>query len=1360
MSHSAFESTFLAGERIGPYRLVQPLGTGGMGTVWRAWDERLRRQVAVKRIHTDSVSHAAERLRREARAVARLNHPAIVQAYDLVEREDGDWIVMELVEGRTLRQRLAEDGPLAPQEAMRLGRELAEGLAEAHEHGILHRDLKAINVMVTPAGRVKILDFGLAKEIRSGEGDSAFGESSLSASGTVIGTCHAMSPEQAMGLELNAASDLFSLGSLLYELLTGDPPFLAGNPHETLARVLHFDPAPLCEARPEVPRELSHLVARLLEKSPLRRPHSAQEVVDCLDLLVAAAPSGGLASQASEGGESAVTIDVGPPRLVPPRRERPSLTGRGRRWSSGERRRLTVVCCGLVQIDNASGEVECLDIEATSAAMEAFQKLAREVVERLGGRVGDILGGHQLWLYFGYPQAHEDDSRRAVRAARILAARAGQLDVRLGGGRHRLAVRAAVHTGRALVETRPGRSEQLQLGATLDLAVSLQNLAPAGGVVVSAASRRLLDRSFEMEPLPPAHLPGAVAPVPVYEVRGEIDARNSQEHRILVGRDREVELLLDRVRLARAGTGQAVLISGEAGIGKSSLLRALRDGLAGESVAWMEGYGSPYIQSSPLAPIIELLERGVFTSASGTVERKISRLEELLLRYDLPLAENAPFLASLLSVPTEGRYPPLALSPEIQRKKTLEALVALLAQMAERQLLVLAIEDLHWIDPSTLELLDRLLEEISAVPLVLVATFRPEFQTPWRHRAHFTQINLSRLTDGETEILISRLTEGCELPADMRRQITAKTDGIPLFVEELTKAVLETGWSEGEPDIPSTLDGSLMARLDRLGDAKEVAQLASVIGRVFTFELLAVASQLEEMVLRRGLEELMQAELIHRRGVGPRARFVFKHALIQDAAYLSLLISQRQQIHEQIARALEAEIEQSQDVEPEILAHHFEKAGLVPQAVIYLQQAALRATQRSAYLEALSQCRKGIGLVANLPASPQTLEQELALRSTMGVALIPTQGYASQDVAENAARCQALCRELGDAPRLIPSLYGLWVYHLLRGHRQQSNDVSEEIARLSQGGSEEHVFISFSTRATTAFFEGRFETAQGFFEKAMAIYKPELHPALAQAFGEDSAILPYCYHFWCEWLRGQPEEAIRRMNEARGIVCNLSSPYVLVTFYLFEMVLWHALREPEEVRRVTEAFVELSREQQFPFFLAVASCGHGWTWLHRGDPETGIAQVQEALENFRLIGTQLPRAYYLTYPLEIYLAVGKLQEGLAATAEALTFSETQLDVFYDAEIHRFRGELLHRLQEPQQAEAEFHQALEIARRQGAHAFELRAAMSLGRLLREQGRAGEARPLLAEIYGTFQEGFETLDLREARQLVAELEAGAR
>lgn len=1334
-------------ERIGPYRLEIPLGTGGMGTVWRAWDERLRRQVAVKRILAGSVPCARERLLREARAVARLNHPAIVQVYDLVERDDGEWIVLELVNGRTLHGLLKEAGPLAPAQAIRLAREIAEGLAEAHLNGILHRDLKATNVMVTPAGRAKLLDFGLAKEIAEADPDPAADtEVSLSAPGTILGTCYAMSPEQAQGLQLDPRSDLFSLGSLLYEALTGQPPFRAETARESLTRVLTVDPPPLAQVRPGVPQELSDLVCRLLEKEPDDRPSTAGAVAGRLAEILAACPA-----------EIAVSGMSGEATLVDGPRPEPSFTSGGSR-PSGELRRLTVVCCGLAGVDERSGEARPLDVETLSEAMDAVRPLAEEVAGELGGCLGGALG-NLLWLCFGYPQAHEDDAHRAVRAARLLADRIEQLGrwPRTGGGRQ-LAVRAAVHTGPAMVKPGAPPAERLQLGSTLDLATGLQSAVPARTVAVSDASRRLLARGFTTQALAPVRLPGCDEPVPVYRVLEAIDPRDEsgEAPAPLVSRDRELGLLLDRFRLARAGTGQAVVISGEAGIGKSRLVRALREGLAGDA-DWLIGYGSPYTQGSPFLPVIELLERSMFSAAGASPEQKLAQLEDLLRQYGLDLEESVPFLASLLSLPIPERYPPPTLSPDMRRRRTLAVLVELLGAMAERRPQVMIVEDLHWVDPTTLELLDLLLEETPSLPLLLVLTFRPGFQPGWRPRAHVTQIGLSRLTDGEVEALIERVAQGAALPAEVRRQIVDRTDGVPLFVEELTKAVLESGWSGEEPDIPSTLDGSLMARLDRLGDAKEIAQLAAVIGRVFSFELLAAVSRFPPAALRSGLDELLQAELVHRRGLAPRTRYVFKHALIQDAAYLSLLHSQRQQIHARIVEVLTEALAQAQEVEPEILAHHCEKAGLFAEAAGHLQQAALRALRRSAYNEATRHCGRGIELLADLAVSPRTREQELALRSTLGVSLVPVKGYAAREVGENALRIEALCRELGDSSRLLPSLYGLWVYHRLMGHRQPTLDLADEIGRLAPDG-EEHAFIGLAVRGVTAFYRGAFQKARDLLDKAVAMHRPDLHPRLAQTFGEEIGVLPGVYHVWSLWYCGQPDEAARRKEELVRNVAALPSTYARATVGFLEITWWHLMRAPEELQRAAESQMKLCREQRFPYFLALASCAGGWALVHRGEPERGIALFHEGLRSYDAIGAKLGRAYWLSYLADAYLRAGRIPEGLAVVDEALAMTATQIDVCNDADLHCLRGELLLGASDDQGAETAFRQAREIACRQGTLMLELRAATALARLLRGQDRAGEARALLADAYGRFQEGFATRDLREARLLLDELKRG--
>jgi serine/threonine-protein kinase len=507
MQQDSVESE-LSLERVGPYRLETPLGEGGMGTIWRAWDERLRRHVAIKRVQAavPAVAQGRERLRREARAAARLSHPSIVRIYDLIEREDGEWIVMELVPGRTLRELIDESGPLDPGHALRLAVEIAGGLAEAHAAGILHRDLKTSNIMVTPAGRARILDFGLAKELPREKG--VRGEHTLTQAGTVVGTCYAMSPEQVMGKPLDGRSDLFSFGTLLYEMLTGSPPFQGATPNDSLVLVLNRRLRPLLVVRPDCPAELSVLVEQLLEKNPELRPRSAREVAKALSDL-AVATSGELETEVLlQLPESTEETAVQMPMM----RRAPK---------GGARRSLTVLCCGLVGLD-AAGKARFLDVETLDEAMAWLQDLAQEVAAPLGGVPGSMLG-QSLWL--GFPDAGADSSaaleegpRRAVQAALDLVARV----TRLGGPetRQRFALRAAVHTGAALIQERPGAAIQLQPGATLDVAMGLQAVIPPASVVVSADSRGLLGDRFALEPLPPVDLPGHEGAVEAWRVVG------------------------------------------------------------------------------------------------------------------------------------------------------------------------------------------------------------------------------------------------------------------------------------------------------------------------------------------------------------------------------------------------------------------------------------------------------------------------------------------------------------------------------------------------------------------------------------------------------------------------------------------------------------------------------------------------------------------------------------------------------------------------------------------------------------------------------------------------------------------------
>ncbi len=963
-------------QRLGPYRLDQLLGSGGMGAVWRAWDERLDRWVALKQIRAGvTLRHGRERLRREARAVARLNHPAIVHIYDILEGADGDWIVMELVQGKTVRQLLDEETTLPPARAVKICREITEGLAEAHAQGILHRDLKARNVIVSSSGRAKLLDFGLAKEIPR-EGGPEGQELTISATGNILGTCYAMSPEQALGRDLDERSDLFSLGSLLYEMLTGRAPFRAESAALSLARVVDFQPPPLQRLNPAVPPEICDLVDWLLQKEPRDRPKSAAEVLAVLD--AAAGPSGRGAIPVRRPAPTlqseeptAVTLAEAPPR-------HPVLDARHRQ-SSGERRTVTIICCGLIQLERPSGEAGALAMEALSEAALTFESLGREVCRELSGYVGAVLN-RTLWLCFGYPQAHEDDAERAIRAARELQSHFMALPV---AAAYRLAIRTGVHTGPAVVVARPSVGEALQSGDTFDIATAIQSQVPAGRIGVSATSYQLLGRKFATQPLPAVHLKDLDATVEVYELGALLERETLEDGPAppLVNRDAEIQILLDRFRLASSGSGQAVLIAGEAGIGKSRLVRALAERLADAAPAWLIAHGSAYTQNTPLSPIIHLLSRVIFgtgateDSVEGSAEDRLRRLEEVLDEHGLPRPDYVPLLGALLSLPTEECYPPPVLSPEARRKRTLAAILALLGGLAERRTMVLLIEDLHWIDPSTLELLDLLLGEIGVLPLLLVATFRPEFTAPWRHQTSVTQLNLGRLSESHATQLIQQVAEGKGLPAEMHREIVVRTDGIPLFVEELTKAVLEAAAPlRGPSGIPVTLGSSLLARLDRLGEAKAVAQLASVIGRTFTLEQLESLSWIKGAALQAALGRLLQAEILHRRASAQGARYIFKHALIQDAAYLSLLASDRQQLHRRLALLLQEQFPAVAEAEPELMAHHCERGGLTVEAIEYLQRAGTRALQRSACLETVSHLNRALELLPGLPPAPRTRE--------------------------------------------------------------------------------------------------------------------------------------------------------------------------------------------------------------------------------------------------------------------------------------------------------------------------------------------------------------------------------------------------
>src|SRR5436305_590410 len=861
---------------------------------------------------------------------------------------------------------------------------------------------------------------------------------------------------------------------------------------------------------------------------------------------------------------------------------------------TSERRQVTVTCCELVGTEGPSGPAQAFDPETLQELMLQLRALAEGVAGRYDGHLGGILGGHRMLIYFGYPQAHEDNAQRAVRAALELAEQVAQRSADSEQGRPvSLALRVGIHTGSAVVAVSPQAQEPMTLGATLDQAVELQSLAAPGQVIVSPATASLIDKSFALAALPAVQAPGR-APLIPHRVLELVDSQEAGAAGLLplVGRDQELELLLSRWALAREGNGQAILISGEAGMGKSRLVRALRERLeqgSAHMAQWWSCFGSPYTQGSPLQPVVALL-RQVFLRREG-----VPPLDQLAGALgELGLAETVPFLASLLDVPLDERHPAPPLSPERQREKTLEALVALVLATAERQPLVLLIEDLHWLDPTTLDCLDLLIDQMASSPLLLLLTLRLHtLEALWRPRAHLSQITLTSLTGTEAERLIDRVAGAQDLPEEVRRQIVARTDGVPLFLEELTKAVLESHESGERQELPTTLRDSLAARLDRLGTAKEIAQIAAVIGRVFSFDLLAAVCSFAEAALQQELQRLVQAELVYRKGFGGQARYLFKHALVQDAAYQSLLKRERQQIHRQIAEALAIRFAETAKTTPEILAHHYTEAGLTQPAIDFWVRAGDLASRRSASAEAIGHLDRALRLLQSLPAGPERDRRELRIQNFRAAAIITGRGYLDPEVEQTFARAEVLAERLEEAEERFWALYGLYTHHVIYGNLAQALDLADRLLRIAESERRPgFLSVAWFTLGVYHFYHSDYAQAVSELERALELALPD-DDSFRTRTGTDLRAMALSFGTPALWHRGQLDRARDWSERAVALARQLGAPFTLAFACTYAAMLAQSLRDVETVRRMAgemhDLAVELGLSQwawRAPFLLA------------------------------------------------------------------------------------------------------------------------------------------------------------------------------
>ena len=1037
-----------------------------------------------------------------------------------------------------------------------------------------------------------------------------------------------------------------------------------------------------------------------------------------------------------------------------------------------ERRQLTVMFCDLVGSTALSTGMDPEDLRDVIAS---YQSRCSAAIRRYDGFVAKYMGDGIL-VYFGYPRAHEDEAERSVRAGLDIVDAMAELNAAVPRPPGvELAVRIGIATGPVIVGDQIGEgtaSETAVVGETPNLTARLQALAQPNQIVVSASTRAMLGDHFDLEDLGASELKGFAEPVLAWRVLSARDvesrfaATRTGSSAPLVGRQEEMGLLLRAWDGSRHGRGQVVLIQGEAGVGKSRLVEGLREA-AGKDHIWVAIRCSPFHTASAFHPIIEHLKRVFGWQPEDTAQQHLTKLEAGLAGFQaLPLAESVRLFADLMSVPApEDCYPRLAMSAQQQRDATLDAIVAWLIELAERAPVLMAWEDLHWADPTTLETLGMLIEQAPTAAILVVATYRPELTPPWPQRSHMTPITLNRLERPEVETMVGHLAGGRPLPGEVVDHIVAKADGVPLYVEELTKAILGSGVLEARGDayvlsgalaqlhIPETLQDSLMARLDRAPRLREVAQLGAVLGREFAYDMISALAGIEEDMLQSGLGQLVVDELLYQRGRPPRSRYLFKHALIQDAAYQSLLRRTRQQYHQRAAKLLEDRFPEMASTQPELVAHHYTEANCPAQAITYWLKAGAAAASKSANLEAIDQLHRGLALVEALPDMRERAARELDLQMALGPALFATKLASHPDIGRTYARAWELCQQLGDHSREFAALAGLRLYHMNLLELEKTRHFAEEALRVAERLDDSARRVAAHVAlGNTLFVQGKLEPALSHFQRGSEIFDPDMqfpdsphsHPGVFCQF--QMALF--------SWMLGYPDRSLDELRAAVRSAETLGHPVTLAQSLSQNAALVHIFRhEPSVAADYAGRALRICEEHRLAQWQPWALCERGWALCVSGETEEGSIQIAQGVDRYGLGASQ---HVLLALQADAQLAIGKPEMALASVAAGLKAVEKAGGGSLEAELYRLRGEaLLAGAGTASEAETAMQQGIAVARRQNAKSWELRGAMSLARLRRQQGRPQEAAALLVPILGWFTEGFDTVDLKEAKTLLDKL-----
>jgi len=1028
---------------------------------------------------------------------------------------------------------------------------------------------------------------------------------------------------------------------------------------------------------------------------------------------------------------------------------------------SAERRQLTIMTCEIVGLAALSTQLDPEDLRTVNADCHRY---CREIIARHHGSVAGYQNDRVL-AYFGFPDAHEHDAENAISAALMLIGSAAQLGA---GLKAELLPRIGIASGVVVVgDAADAANEGAAVGETPNLADRLQTVAEPGGLVIAESTRRLVGGMFAYRDLGRLTLEGLAEPAQAWQVLGasalasRFEAQHGMRLTPLVGREEELDLLARRWQRAKGGDGSAVLVTGEPGIGKSRLIVALAERLKADPHATLSYFCSPHHSESAFYPIIAQLERAAGFERHDTPEAK---REKMAARLELGLEhqEDAILLAELLSIPAGNSDARVKTSPQRRKQKTFEALLRRFEKLSRERPVLMVYEDVHWIDPSSRELLEMVVERVDHLPAVLVVTFRPEFIASWTGQPHVTTLSLSRLGRREGTVLVERVAGNNALSEAIKTKIVERADGIPLFVEELTRAVLEGSAREEDERTPSlalpaTLHAALTARLDRLGPVvKELAQFAAAIGREFPYELLMHAAKKSDAELQGALRALSDAGLVSCRGTPPEATFLFKHALVRDVSYATLLRAQRQQLHTRIVSAIEEQLPEIAVAQPDLLALHCTEAGLTEKAVGYRLEAGRQAVARSAMTEAVAQLQSGLDLLARLPENPGRAQHELDLRIVLGRALTTTKGWGAPAVAETIVRARALAEQLDRPDCLVPLLYLQRVFHAVRAEHKLALSLAEQMQKFGEARNDEAtVLLSRYLQGFNRFDLGEFVAARALFEQGHGLKDPARRAVYAALTPED----PYAVNLarlalTCAFL-GYIDQARAGVAAALSEARRFDHAYTLA--FVLSVVCWveEVAGAPDEQGRHAAALVALSNENGFLYWSGLGLLHQGRSLTVLGQAQEGLALIENGFSQLRATGAVMHTPRALIYLAEAYAKVGRLHEGLNCLAKASQVTEATDERWSESGLYQLRGDLCHAAGDGAAAEQNYHRALAVARRQCARPFELRAATSLGRLWCRQGKCAEASDLLAPIIGWFTEGFDTPDLKEAKALLDEL-----